>query len=652
MPFSWLSRLGGQWLALHAGAVTGVFGAFALLWLLLDLVLRSGEARQRGRVACLSLAVLAVLASRAGFHHAEPVALGLLLLGHLLVAGYLVYFGWPSCSRPHNGRRTAYAAGLVLASATLLKLIHLGAWPPILTDYAARTGVAALATYERGWDATLWLGQANDFQSGGTSPLHVPVLWALYQLTGPNPYSVRLAEVIGSTLVLLFLWLWLSRALPGWWGVTALALVSFSPEHLAQSRMGTYLSVSLAVALALLWLAERVARPTPVRWYWWAGLGVAAALIGYGYTPLRILYLFVASVLVTRSVGDLRAGRQGWQPAVTLVLLGVALAVQTSGAGGAARMFQTGTGLATDTAVWNKTREDVVTRQVQPWPVIVRHLGTNAALLAERLYAEGRQQVLFAPACSFGALFAVVSILRGWGWVAPLYYLLGLLPPLLVYPVMRRGFVMQPLVLVAAALFLQGYLTDAERLSPHRWWRPFCRGVVGAGLICTVLYGLHQFAAENGPVGIAPTFGTIYRHRLTDRLIALLPRYHIYLLNVGSVRQGFDMSLYQPARQLGARQGYEFVYPAPSSDPRCYVRPDEPVCFAYLEQSSSGWIAAWLQEKLPDGRLEQPRAEGGGQIMYTLYCHDPAAPPGSCGGGAPPRQTKPCRVGERQRRND
>jgi len=626
MPFSWLSQLGGQWLASHGGAVAAVFGSCALLWLVVDLVVPASDTRRRGRAACLSLAVLAFLVGCIRFSYDPSTAKVLILLGHLLLAGYLARFGWNGCDGSRRTRGARYAAWGVLAATTLLKMSHLRAWPQILTDYAAMNGVAALPS-EHGWRDSIWLGQPNDLQSGGSSPLHFPVLWTLYRIAGPNPFSVRLAEVVGSTFALVFLWLWLSRALPGWWAVAALALVSFSPEHLAQSRMGTFQSASLAVALALLWLADRVAHPPPARWYWWGGLGLAAALIGYGYAPLRILYPLVAGVLIIHVASQPRAARTWLTALVAVVPLTVALAVQTFGTGGAARMFQGGA-LATDAPIWKKASEDVVATQLQPWPVVAANFRANAVMFFDWLYEERRQQVLFGPACGFGALFAVASIVRGWGWVAPVYYLLGLLPPLLVHPVMRRGFVMQPLVLVAAVLFFQGYLIDSERLIRERWWRLICRAVVAAGLACTALYGLHQFAAENGPVGISPTFGTIYRQRLIERLLTVLPTHHIVLLNPVSIRQGLEMELYEPARQLGNGPRYEFAQVNRGSDPQHYLRAGEPVCFAYLEESDRSWIAGWLQEKLPGCRLEQPRAEGTGRIMYTLFfCDRTASPP-------------------------
>lgn len=635
MPFAWLSFFGGAWLEAHAGAVAALTAAVLASWLVLDLALPAAG-RARGALACLCVAGLLYLAARRWFRYDQPGQWVLLLTAHAWLLVYLTRWLHPVPAERNAplARPIAFSGWVVIAASTALKCVSLGAWPPILTDYAAMTGLDGVALMEQGWPARAWLGQANDLQSGGKSPLHLPCLWLAFTLAGPTVAGVRLAEVIGSTVALLFFWLWVRRALAGWWAVVALALYAFSPWHLAQSRMGVYQSISLAVALALLWIGDRLLRPPPAGWPWWAGLGTAAALIGYGYAPMRILYLFVAWLLLAhlwRQRAQWLQPRLYAGPALALFLMIAGLWVQTSGDGGARRMFRTQMGgLATDTSIWHKTADGQVAQQRQPWPVVFNHFCANLLQQLQWPYIERRDQALHAPAFSVALLAAVFAVARGMCAPAFVYYLLGFLPPLLVFPEIRRSFVIHPLLLVAAAAAVRLLLERAEALVAAPWWKYANRAVVGLLLAASAVHGLHLFARDNGPVGISPSFGPIYRDRFIARIAALMPTHFVYVVNPGHLQSGIAMTLYDVQRRMG-RPRYEMLHIYRNSELSQLVRADEPICFAYLAEPEREWIVDWLKRQFPQSRWEETVSEHTGQLEYAFFFVD-----ADSFGGAPP----------------
>lgn len=638
MGVGWLSWLGGAWVERHATLIAVVFGCTGLVWLVLDLVLPKWTKRRRGRLACLVLACVACLVAGVRYEDHASAALILRVVAGGLVLVYLARWGWNPCPRAEPRRWPHAAAAGILVLGLGVRLIDLAGWPPNINDYAAMAGTDAIDVLERGWPSGLWQGQPNDLQSGGKSPLHAPLLWLLFRTTGPNIYSVRLAEVIGFMVAAGIFWAWLARTFSAGLALLALSLFIFCPWQIAQSRMGTYQSISMAVALGLLLCADRVFRRPPAQWGWWIGLGLCAGLVGYGYAAMRVLYLFASAVLVVGAWQCRRSAHRLVGPAVALMIWLSLLAVQCAGSGslwhdlrtnfaeGRVRMFRSSMGaLATDQAIWLKTSDHRVTQEVQPWDVVLNNFAFNLLELVRWHFSTHNIHVFYAYGFWFGVLFCLAALLHRWFWVVPLYYLLGFLPCLLVFPVVRRSFAMWPLVYVALVVLAWGMIVDADRLLPWRWWRAANRTIVGLAFLVASLHGLHLFARDNSTIGIGPPFGTDHRAEMIEEIKSLLPTHHVYIVDANIQVHAFRIGLYETEQRLGKGSRYSFTYVAQGQDLHSLLRPGEPVCFAILEEPPREWVAAYLQRALPQGRIDRrTSARAGGRNVYTFYFLPPA----------------------------
>lgn len=588
---------------------------------------------------CLATVLRAAFRNPAELRNAALVAAALLFLAaqwlfaashQIALAGLVLCSAGLLALRPSGGPRIAPApmwAGLaVIALATGLKCIALEEWPAALNEYSAETGWRGIRTLEGYWPADFWRGKEYDLVNGGVSPLHLPVSWVTVRLFGGTVYALRFAEVLSSTVLLLVFWAWLRMRLDGLWAVVSFAVFALSPWHLAQSRMGTFYSASVAVGLSLLWLAEHLWASASSRLRTWVGFGACAGLIGYAYAPLKVLYAFFLVVTAAVAWRDRRAGRRGWWrgPLMGVVVCAAFVALQLGSLARFEEMFRRDFGpLATDTSVWHKTAEDEVTAAVQPLSVVVSNVARNLSTWWDWTWSDPGVLIWYAPALTAAVPAAAVLLFRARSWVPALYFLIGTLPPLVIFPVLRRTLVLWPLVYAAGVVAAREVARICARQVDHPWWRGATWVLYWLGLALATLHGLHVYASTNSIVGLRQYFGPDHQLEMFVEAERMLPSCRVYFVNatfeekmVASVR------LFEPSRRLGDRDRFGFVELPAGGEPPDLPR-DQPLCFFDLNRpddaDSAGEGAQALAEHFPGGfALRRWAADGSDTLLYTV----------------------------------
>lgn len=578
--------------------------------------------------AALIAAALAFLVARWLFTASEQPA----MVGALLLTGGLILYRRPAAP---PARPLPFWAGLVIITgATALKCIALDDWPLHLNEYSAETGYWGLRTLDGLWPRDFFAGKEYDLVNGGISPLHLPVLWGSVRLFGGTIAAVRFAEVFSSTVLLVLFWVWLRRHWRGGAGLTALAVYAISPWHLAQSRMGTFFSASVALGLTLLILAERIidgaapAERSAARlpgMAEWVGFGAAAGLIGYAYAPLKVLYAYFVLVLGAALVSGRGRQRAAWRgPLAAGVVFGAILAVQLAGAARFEEMFRRDFGvLATDTSIWKKTADDQVTQEIQPVSVVARNLLRNLTTWWRTSWSERRVLVWYAPALTGAVVAALVLLWRGPHRVTALYCAIGMLPPLIIYPVQRRTLILWPLVYVAAVVGGWELTRICAARFARAWWHVLSWTLFGAGLIHASAHGLHIYATTNSIVGTGQYFGPDHQLDMYLEAERMLPRCRVYLVNptyeeaiVATVR------LFAASRRIVEPEPFGFFDFKPGDD-RPDVLLDRPLCFFDLnrpdENDIEGGVVDGLAEHFLDGMiLRRWAGDGSDTLFYNI----------------------------------
>ena len=624
---SFLSLPYERFLAPLAPFLLSALALVCLVWIACDWLTASRGTSNRGLASLASVALL-LLAGRWLFEPAAAAAVGLLLAAHAVALYALARADGPALEP--SGRPAAIWPGLaIIALAFAVKCVSLEEWPPHLNEYSAWTGLQGIDALDGFWPEDFFQGKEYDLVNGGRSPLMLPVLWLTMKCFGGTIFAIRFAEVVGSTLLLLFLWLWLRAHLHGGWGLLALAIFAFSPWHLAQSRMGSFLSISAALALAMLLLAERIVVRRHARTLCWVGFGLTAGLLGYGYAPVKVLYAFFFIILAVATLQSWRAGdrHRSAGPGLALAVFLLLLAVQIWDFTRIDQMFRHDFGsLATDTSIWHKTSDDVVSKEIQPLGTIIENLFRNASTWMRRSYEEATILSWYAPASSIGILTAAVALLRGREWVGALYFLIGILPPLLIFPVDRRSLIAWPFVYVAGVLFTRQLVVDADRISPRAWWRMGCRAVAIGALIGFSLHGLHLFATTNSIVRAGTYFGPDHRLDMLLEAERLFPECHLYFVNLDSAAVPVvHVRLYEPGRKLEWQSDYFFLTLEEGQQEIADLKRDRPACFFYLVEDGDDGIMRMLREILPGGTLvRRVSQEEEGMVLYSVYFYSEA----------------------------
>jgi hypothetical protein len=557
---------------------------YLVVCLVLALVAATADPRRSGAAAMIAAAAVFLSAAWLYASSSSFALLGLVLF----VVGLAL--GGVAPSAPAATRPAPLWTGLVvIAISTALKCVALTEWPDHLNAYSAETGLWGIYTLDGHWPAGLLRGKEYDLVNGGQSPLYLPLLAIVMRLLGGTVFALRMAEVVASTALLAVLWVWLRARLLGWWAPVALAAFAFSPWHLAQSRMGTFYSASVTLGLLMLWIAERLRGDRAGRVSWWLAFGFCAGLIGYAYAPLKVLYLFFIAVSFALGISQWRAGRRGWWrgPAAAWVVFAALVAVQLGWPPRFDEMFRRDFGtLATDTSVWHKTAADQVTAETQPPSVIAANVARNLGEWWRRTWSERRILTWYAPALTIAAPAAFLLLLRGAHRIAALYFLIGMIPPLIIFPVQRRTLVLWPLVYVAGVVAARELGHLCESLVDRAWWRGLTKVVLVATLAICSIHGLRVYATTNSIVGLGTYFGPEHRLAMIREAERMLASCRVYFVNA-TIEEKVVVSvrLFEPARRIGRGERFEFI----EYDGNYLAVPrDEPLCFFQLSRPDDG----------------------------------------------------------------
>lgn len=598
--------------------------AALLCWLIVALAgaLRAAWRSDSGLAAAgLIAAALFFLAARWLFVVGHQFA----VIGMVFAAGGMALYRPGATPTPPPPALPWWSGLVVIVVATALKCVGLEDWPPHLNEYSAETGYWGLRTLDGYWPKSFLAGKEYDLVNGGLSPLHLPLLWVSVRLLGGTIAAVRFAEVIASTLLLLVFWQWLRRHLTGGWALAALAVFALSPWHLAQSRMGTFYSASVALGLCILLLGEKLVGAVErrdgsvaadlVRWF---GFAFATGLIGYAYAPLKVLYLFFLFVIGAATISAWRTGRSGWWcgPLLAAGALAAILTVQLAGSARFEEMFRRDFGvLATDTSVWKKTIDDQITDELQPPSVIAVNVARNLVTWWQWSWTEAGVLVWYAPALTVAVPAAVLFLLRRREWVVALYFLIGVLPPLIIYPVLRRTLILWPLVYVAGVVAARELTRVCAVQIGWRWWRSASWALFWCATVLTTAHGLHVYVTTNSIVGIDPYFGPDHQLDMYLEGERMLPHCRVYFVNptyeesiVATVR------LFAAGRATGDPEAFGFLRFAPGDDSPDVLR-DRPLCFFDLNRPDE-------KEDQVEGAIESLAARFGGGITIQRWAGD------------------------------
>lgn len=608
-PYEWIVAPlmpGVLWLAL----------ALCLLGIAADLT--SASAASRGRLASLCAALLLVVTAR-GWFGLDSWASSALLLGAFgILIAHTARFGWDAGVVVARAGRSPLWLGLAIISGSfIVKCIALDSWPANLNTYSAMTGEEGLRALQGQWPSPLFAIRAYPLAEGGQSPLHLPILFASMKAFGGTVFAVRFAEIIGSTALLAVLWLWVRTALPGPWAPVALAVFAFSPWHLMQSRFGTFYSLCAALSLGLLWLAERTRADDARGWTTWLAFGVGAGAISWAYAPLQVLYPFFGAVVVA---GLLRPRRR-LQPLIAVGVFAALVAFQLSQSGSGALMRSEFGQLATDTIIWRKNTADVVMSDPQPLVVVIDNLAHNAQRWFQEAVRDADILIWWAPALGMGFLYALAELWRSKTWMRSAYYLIGMLPPLLIFPLHRRTLIVWPLAYVAGVRLCREVVVAARQCRGQRWMGRVAALTLGVALVFTSLHGLRSYTYGN-PAGLVyPYFGPPHRNLMIDEAKRLLPNHHLLFVNPGMIRHAITVGLYEPARATTRPHPYDFVTIDENEDRLdSLLRGGRRNCFIYLNDEQHAWVGEVLRTRLPGGEFVERRGENpNGGVVYSLY---------------------------------
>ncbi|MBN1296427.1 glycosyltransferase family 39 protein [bacterium] len=626
VPFNYLIR---PWIALSIPAIL----MLCLIGIILDWI-RPVIDRQRGRLT-LMLAAVAMFVVRdqyvsqsAGWSIALVSGAAVCLIVCGIVYRRSIRDDWTAAqvSMP-------FWIGLVIILCiTWIKTIDLATWPPYLKAYSAMTGRWGMMAVEGHWPENLFQGRGFDLRGGGESPLMLPVMWLVMSLCGVTVWSVRFSEVIGSTVLLLVLWAWLRRSVPGMGAVAGLILFGLSPWHLAQSRMGTFFSISVAVAVGILWTSRNACEAT-TPWKsagWWAAFGILTGSIGWCYAPMKVLYLYfflvVAGVLVRAIANRNRESRFSWRlvfagAPVGAIMFGLILTLQMSAVRNPSSMFKSHFGpLATDNPVWRKTVDDQVGPDRQPIPVIAANIRRNAVHWMETTFKENGILPLYAPALIVAMVICLVAIINRWSVLTSAYFLIGMLPPLIIFPLHRRTLLIWPLVYMAAVVLIREIGISGAHLFRRRTLKRIAPVLTGICLILMILQGFQIWIATWSIVKDHPYFGPPWRLRAMDRAAELMPTHSVVFINPWVHRDTIEITLYELNKKLGLNSLNFAGISEQSHDLRRYIGSQRPTAFIYFDLDNQSWLKGLLMQDLPGGVLEEVRNESGRfELLYSVY---------------------------------
>ncbi|MCD4655871.1 hypothetical protein K8T06_18275, partial [bacterium] len=528
----------------------------SLTGIVLDWVLPALN-RRKGRLTLLLVSVNLLLVQDQFLNNKHWIDVFLISIAAVLLLIYGIMFrtsiksDWIRDLKP-----LPYWIGLIIIIAvTGVKLVELSTWPPFLKSYSAMTGKWGLNAIENHWPNQLFQGRGFDLRGGGQSPLMLPVMWLVMKFAGITVFSVRFSEVIGSTILLVILWSWLRTSIPGKWSVVALAVFGLSPWHLAQSRMGTFFSISAAIAFGLLWCANNAWRSknTWKTTIWWSLLGIFAGCIGWCYAPMKVLYPFFFTALVGIPAINRFKQKKWWMGSLAALTMFIAIfGLQMYSVANPSSMFKSHFGpLATDNPVWRKTVDDTVQNSVQPASIIATNIKRNFKEWMQTTFRNHSILPIYAPALVISLILALLCLINWWNPVLSAYYLFGLLPPLIIFPLHRRTLIIWPLVYVTATIIFREISVTSSALFKRSSLKRLTHAFAGACLVIIMLLGLQIWINTWSIVLDHTYFGPPWRLTAMDRAADLMPTHRVVFVNPWVHRDTIEISLYEQNKKLG-----------------------------------------------------------------------------------------------------
>ncbi len=210
----------------------------------------------------------------------------------------------PAGTRPPIPRAAAWALGIAVAGAALLRLWHLGSVP-----YVFSADEASFALWAGG--LSFW-PMSNPFTAGWTSQ---PTLGMLYEqvslkLFGASPTSARLPWALLSIPAIPAAFLLSARLRGTAVGLATAALLAAYHLHIHYARVAlNIIADPLFMALALFWLVSAIERK---RLFQWGLAGGTCGLALYFYPGARLTPLVALAVAVCAWFRLDREGRRGF----------------------------------------------------------------------------------------------------------------------------------------------------------------------------------------------------------------------------------------------------------------------------------------------------------------------------------------------------
>ena len=619
----WFSYPYSHWLKPWISEVIPYLIGISIALIFLDWY-QPAKNRTKGRLSMILMVANALLIQNQLLPDKHWANIPLILIACILLFAYGVLFRkelkneW-TASTPETPMLSGF---LVIIVITLIKMIELESWPPFLNEYAGNTGIWGMAAVEGRWPLHLFMGKGFDLRGGGESPLMLPILWSVMKLFGVSVWSVRFSEVVGSTFLLVVFWIWVRKTVPDRWSIIALAVFGLSPWHLAQSRMGTFFSISVAISLGLLWLADSIWKSGQPQIIKWIGFGFFAGCIGWSYTPLKVLYLFVGFTTFCLPVLRRNKSKNWWVgPICALIIFTILLTLQLNLIQRPINMFRSQFGtLATDTPVWKKTIEDQVQPEIQPADVILKNISRNCVEWLRITFTEQTIFRFYSAAFILSFIIALLCIVLRWNPILAVYYFCGTLPPLLIFPLHRRSLIIWPLIyLVAIITFREISITGVKLFSQSRFRLVIPTLVMGC-LISIVLHGFNLWISTWSIVKDHSYFGPAKRLEAIHFADKIMNEQHVVFINPWVHADVITITLYNRNKELGSH-AYNFAQVSEHTpNLNNLVNRNQTTSLIFFDLANQSWLKKKLFQEIPGGVLQEYyNSEGHKELLYSVY---------------------------------
>jgi len=201
------------------------------------------------------------------------------------------------------------------------------------------------------------------------------------------------------------------------------------------------------------------------------------------------------------------------------------------------------------------------------------------------------------------------------------YFLLGTLPPLLIFPLHRRTLIVWPLVYVAGVRFCRELVEAAKECRGKTWMGHVAALTVAAALFFTTLGGLRSYAVGNPATLVYPYFGPPDQHLMIDEAKHLVRDYDLLFPSPGILKHMITIGLYEPARMTGRQHAFELLTGGDNDDLNASImRGGRKKCFVFFNDEAHADLPERLQRDFPGGKLVERLGGSPNQSpLYWLY---------------------------------